>query len=166
MMTCFLRDTRAAAAAEMALMLPLLIMLMLGVAEGSYMIWSEHVVVKAVREGARYASHQSWANLNCSSQDTTTVNNIKLLTRTGQINSSTAASRIRNWTDSGVTVSVACNTNSNVAAGIYTGLSGGAPVVTVSANTAYPSLFKRFGLTKAAISINLKAQDSAPVIGI
>lgn len=164
MMRSFANDRSGAAAVEMALIAPLLVMLMLGVAEGSYMMWSEHVIVKAVRDGARYAARQPYSKI-CPSLDSTTQNNIKLLTRTGQLASATAASRIPYWTDSGVTVTSKCS-GTGVTGGIYTNLPTGGASVTVTANTAYPSLFKRFGLNKAAISMNLKASDSAPFIGI
>ena len=46
----------AAAAAEMALVVPLLVILMFGSFELGRYFLDEHVVVKAVRDGARYAS--------------------------------------------------------------------------------------------------------------
>lgn len=164
MIRAFLLDSRAAAAVEMALIVPLLIMLMLGVAEGSFLLWNEHVIVKSVREGARYAARQPYSKL-CPTLDSTTSSSINLLTRTGQTYDSSATARIRNWTSSGVTITTTCS-GTGVAGGIYTILPNGAATVTVVASTPYPSLFKRFGLTKAAINATLNAQDSAPVTGI
>lgn len=164
MMRRFCLDRRGAAAVEMALLLPVTLMLLLGVSEGSYLIWSEHVVVKSVREGARYAARLPYAQL-CPTLNSTAESNIKLLTRTGQLASSTATARVRNWVDAGVTVTTTCS-GTGVTGGIYSTVTNGAATVTVAATTAYPSLFHRFGLSKNTININLKAQDSAPVIGI
>src|SRR5215208_2965454 len=53
------RCTRAAAAAEMAMVLPLLLVLICGSVElGNYFL-DEHRLVKAVRDGARYAARQN-----------------------------------------------------------------------------------------------------------
>ena len=41
----FLRDARGAAAAEMALMLPLLVVMLFVTFEGGYFLWNEHKVV-------------------------------------------------------------------------------------------------------------------------
>ena len=49
------RDVHAAAAAELALVLPLLLIIMFGSFEiGNYFL-NEHILVKAVRDGARVA---------------------------------------------------------------------------------------------------------------
>src|SRR5687767_4506400 len=49
-------DRAGTAAAEMALSLPLLLILLFGSFELGYYFLSEHVVQKAVRDAARYAS--------------------------------------------------------------------------------------------------------------
>src|SRR3546814_3109530 len=64
------RDRSGAAAAEMALVSPMLIILMFGSFElGNYFL-DEHVVLKAVRDGARYAARQNFTTMPCSGTPT------------------------------------------------------------------------------------------------
>lgn len=155
-------DTSGSAAAEMALLLPLLLMLLLGTLEAGHLMWSQHKVTKAVRDGARFAARQPIELFNCSTKDPVVESNIKLLTRTGQLASATAPAKIIGWTDAGVTVSLACNTT--YSEGIYTTLPSGAPVVTVSAAPDYPSLLGQLGLFN--VKVKLRAEANAPVMGI
>ena len=60
-----LANRSGAAAAEMALVTPLLVILMFGSAEIGKFFWDEHLVVKAVRDGARFAARQSFASMPC-----------------------------------------------------------------------------------------------------
>lgn len=129
-----LHDSNGAAAAEMALLLPLLITLLLVCFEGGYFLWNEHKVVKGVRDGARYAGRLPFADYACDgTMNGAAATSIKNLTRTGKLSGGTSV--INGWDDSGVTVSVACKT----ASGIYEANSSNAPVVTVSASAPYPS---------------------------
>ena len=59
------RDRNGAAAAEMALVAPLLLILMFGSFEVGKFFWDEHLVTKAVRDGARFAARQSFASMPC-----------------------------------------------------------------------------------------------------
>jgi Flp pilus assembly protein TadG len=160
-----LKDTRGAAAAEMAMVTPLLVLLAFAPMElGNYFL-SEHALSKAVRDGARFAGRQSFAAFpSCSTIDATTATNIKNIVRTGQITSG-GNPRLIGWTSPAtITVSVACNTgNSYSGAGIYTGKVGGAPVVTVGAVVPYQSLFQRIGFASASLS--LRAQSQSAVMG-
>ena len=61
------QDRSGAAAAEMAMVAPLLMILMLGAMELGHYFYSQHVVVKAVRDGARYASRHDFSNYTCPS---------------------------------------------------------------------------------------------------
>lgn len=155
-------DSNGSAAAEMALILPLLLMLVLGTLEAGNLMWSQHKVTKAVRDGARYAARQNIALLNCSTKDATVESNIKLLTRTGQLASTTATPKIVGWSDEGVTVTVACN--ASYTGGIYTTLTSGAPVVTVAASPDYRSLLGQLGLFN--VGGKLRAEAKAAVTGI
>ena len=49
-------DRRGAAAAEMALVTPLLLVILFGAVELGNYFYNEHIVVKAVRDGARFAA--------------------------------------------------------------------------------------------------------------
>ncbi|WP_461158520.1 TadE family protein [Sphingobium sp. TomMM35A] len=160
----------AAAAAEMALITPLLITLMFGSFElGNYFL-SEHVVVKAVRDGARFAARQPFSNFDCSA-GTIAQNGVddlivktKNLTRTGQI-ADGGLERLRGWTDpSTVSVTLTCLTiSSGNYSGIYKDMTS-VPKVKVSAVVPYNSLFNNLGFTSA--SLNLVSESEAPVQGI
>ena len=52
---CLARDSRGAAAAEMALVLPLLLVILFGSLELGNYFMNEHTLIKAVRDGARFA---------------------------------------------------------------------------------------------------------------
>src|SRR3546814_6135051 len=90
------RDRSGAAAAEMALVSPMLIILMFGSFElGNYFL-DEHVVLKAVRDGARYAARQNFTTMPCSGTPTADAA-IKNLVRYGNIAGS-GDPRLRYWT--------------------------------------------------------------------
>lgn len=155
-----IRATEGSAAVEMALVSPIFFALMFGAYDLSDYFLSEHVVVKAVRDGARYASRRNFSEFTCSSASGDVITKTKALVRTNTLTGTTP--RLRGWTDdSTITVSVACDT-SGTYKGIYTGVSGGVPIVTVSVDLAYGSLFKSFGLGN---SIHLKAESQAAVVG-
>ena len=157
----FSRDSSGAAAVEMALMLPLLLVLMFGTFEGGHYLWSEHKVVKGVRDGARYAARTSFSNFNCGAN---TVNaavetNVKELTRTGQLTGGTA--KVRGWTNADVVVTLACAASTG---GLYTTNVGNDPIVTVTATVTYPSLFEMFGI--GTNSVTLYSRASSAVMGL
>jgi Flp pilus assembly protein TadG len=52
----FARNTAASASVEFALMVPMLVVLLFGGAEAGHFVWTQHKLVEAVRDGARYAS--------------------------------------------------------------------------------------------------------------
>src|SRR3546814_9752890 len=88
------RDRSGAAAAEMALVSPMLIILMFGSFElGNYFL-DEHVVLKAVRDGARYAARQNFTTMPCSGTPTADAA-IKNLVRYGNIEIGRASCRER-----------------------------------------------------------------------
>jgi Flp pilus assembly protein TadG len=158
---CIFHDQRGAAAAELALIVPLLITLMFGSFELGNYFWSEHKVVKGVRDAARFAGRQSFTKFSCSAvTDTTALAQIKNLARTGQISGGTA--KIGGWVDGNVTVAVACASGTQT--GIYKGMTNGAPIVTVTAAVAYPSLFQRLGFTSSTLTLNASSQSA--VMGI
>ena len=160
----FQRDTRGTASVEMALMLPMLVVLLFGGLEGGYYFWSEHRVVKAVRDGARYAGRQSFDQYNCTTTSTTTATRdaIKNLTRTGTLDG-TGAPLIPGWVDGNTTVTVApCNTAT--ATGLFLTEANGAIRVTVSTDVAYRSLFSSLGFTTA--TLRLRASQQAVVMGL
>lgn len=168
---------RGSAAAEMALCLPLLLIIMMGTVElGNYFL-DEHVLVKAVRDGARFASRQSFTAFDCSSgtadQDAV-VTPTENLVRTGSPSGGT--DRLPGWSGATFSVTVACHTQvvsgqdssgkpvSQTMSGIYSGYSTGAPVVTVTASVPYSAVLGAFGFTGLGYSLN--ASEQAAVAGI
>ncbi len=151
-------------AAEMALVTPLLLALMFGSFElGNYFL-SEHVVVVAVRDGARYAGRRPFTDYSCAAPTTAARDATWNVTRTGQVDAGGAA-RLAGWTNAAttITVSVSCDTSTYGSGGIFTGLGGGARIVTVQATVPYRSLFQSIGL--GTLGLNLSAQSQAPVMG-
>ena len=162
----FISCCRGSAAVEMALVTPLLLTLMFGSFEVGNYFMDNHVVAKAVRDGARYAARRSFTEFTCSTVTTDVVDKTRNLIRTGQLTGGTA--RLAGWTNPAtITVSVSCNTTGNGGAaftGIYNGMATGAPVVTVSADVPYHSLFNTIGFTSSTLLLRGRAQ--AAVMGI
>ena len=167
-----LRDCRAGVAAvEMALVAPLLLALLFGSVEMGKYFLDQHVVVKAVRDGARFAARQPMANYidegaGCVDiADQTIAQNTRNFVRTGNIAGSGA--RLAYWTDPDtITVTTTCSADAGGEnlGGIYGGAdSGGAPVVTVSVTLPYRSLF---GFVPFAETLDVRAEQQAIVTGI
>lgn len=164
MLRLFFREKSGSAAVEMALVTPLLMILMFGSFElGNYYL-DNHVVVKAVRDGARYASRQAFTKFTCpSTVDATVAGNIRNVTRIGNI-AGTGTPRLPSWTDGTITVSVRCVSNTaNTYSGIYDDFPN-VMIVKVNATVPYASLFKVIGFNSATININ--ASSEAAVMGI
>jgi len=168
-------DIIGSAAVEMALVTPLLLTLMFGSFElGNYFL-DEHVVTKAVRDGARYAARLPISNFSCPSGSSSgsllgNSTQIKNVTRTGKADG-TGTPRLITWTDTNtITITVGCKPVASYP-GIYTGLPGDVPVVTVAATVPYTTLFSRLGWqigrkTTGSSTLNLNAQSQAAVMGI
>ncbi|MGL5837065.1 MAG: TadE family protein, partial [Sphingorhabdus sp.] len=62
----FMQCRKGAAAAEMALVTPLLMIIMFGAFELGNYFYSQHVVTKAVRDGARFASRSLPIDVDCT----------------------------------------------------------------------------------------------------
>ena len=159
----FARDTKGAAAAEMALAAPLLIILMFGAMELGNFFLDQHVVVKSVRDAARYAAREPFPEDTGCSVSGDVVTRTQNLTRTGQVTAGGTA-RLYYWTNpASVSVSVACDTSGDYE-GIYRGSATGAPVVTVSASVPYTPLLGSIGFSTTGLTLN--AQSEAAVAGV
>lgn len=162
-----LQCQRGGSAAELALLLPLLTVLLFGGLELGYYFYNEHQVIKGVRDGARYASRLSFADLNCASgsPDTSGLSavtpEIQEVTSTGEIANGTP--RVPGWLPSDVTVTLSCVAKGTDVSGIYA-KQAAAPVVTVSATVPYKSLFGGMGILNNGYILQAK-QESA-VMGI
>ena len=161
----FLSDPTGASATELALMLPLLLVLMFVGVEGGHIIWTQHKLTEAVRDGARFASRLPVDAYCISGSPVTspgTIAEIKRVTRTGQL-ATDGAVAVPGWSEDEVAVEVACAAFVNT--GIYRDLDTAGPIVTVRAHSvSYPSLFGRLGVIDPTITMT--ARSSAPVIGL
>lgn len=159
-------DRTGAAAAELAMALPLLILMLFAAFEAGHFIWEQHKLVEAVRNGARYAGRLEVTevcregNLVVSAEE---IARIKLLTRTGQLDNPGMRPLFPGWDNDEVYVSITCG--AFVGTGIYEELGEPGPVAVVAARgVPYPSLFGGLGVFDPGIRMNAKA--SAPVIGL
>lgn len=161
-----LGDRAGAAAAELALVAPLLLVLMCGAFElGNYFL-SEHVVQKSVRDAARYAARLPMTDYTgCdvagggpAEQQTQRV------ARFGDPSGSGSA-RLAGWTADNMTdVSIVCdNSSSYGTGGIYVDFPDGAPVITVHATVPYNTFFGALGIGPGSLDLN--AESQAAVIG-
>ncbi len=162
----FLSDPKGSAAAEMALMIPLLMLLMFGGLEAGHFLWSEHKVVKGVRDGARFAGRQAFTAVDCSGgtfNDADVITAIKNVTRTGTYDG-TGTPVVPGWDDNATEVGVTISCDSSTTTGIYSNQEDGAPRVTVSATVPYPTLFGAVGVDFSGIDLNAEAE--AAVMGL
>ncbi|WP_423603640.1 TadE/TadG family type IV pilus assembly protein [Sphingomonas sp. MS122] len=156
------RGSSGSASIELVLVAPLMLVLMFGAVDLGNYFMSQHVVVKAVRDGARYASRRGFAEYSCATASTDVITKTRDITRTGTISGGTA--RLVGWTDpTSVTLTVRCDT-SGTYSGIYKGQASGVPVVKVSATVPYTSLFRHFGIATSPISMTAASEVS--VMGV
>lgn len=169
-----IRCKAGSAVTELALLLPLALLLLFGSVEMGYFFYSQHQVVKGVRDGARYASRQNFGYFDCSNvalqspaglpAGTTVETEIKNVTRTGRTSGGTP--RIPGWGNDpqDVTVTVSCPpSGQEVTGGIYKGRTN-APQVNVSTVVPYPSLFGF--LDFLGNGWNIRAEQQSAVMGI
>ena len=160
------RDCSAAAAAEMALVLPLLLVIMFGSLELGNYFMNEHTLVKAVRDGARYAARQSFTNYtSCSgSPGGTVVADTQNVVMNGVVSGGTIITP--NITAANVTVTTSCMAaaGGQTMTGIYQGRANGAQIVEVDAEVNYRPIISAFGFT--GIGLKLNATSQAAVSGI
>ena len=169
----FWRDTRGAAAAEMALILPMAFALIFTTMEGGYYFQTEHKAAKYVREAARYASRASFEYFDCSGsgawQDPTAAGLPNAAALRGQIANvalsgqpGSSNPRIAGWDASDITISVSCD--STYGTGLYAPLEDAkAPTVLVSTRFDYVSILGLLGFNVSGIDVVAQAQGA--VIG-
>ena len=159
------RCRRGAAAVElaMALVLPLLTALLFGSVELGRYFLNEHALIKAVREAARFAARQKFADMPCNGQPAPEqAAAIRNLVRFGNI-AGTGSPRRPNWrADANVAVSIACVSGNW--SGIYAEHPQGTPVVTVSAVVPYVPLLGTLGL--GAPDLHVRAEAQSAVTGL
>jgi Flp pilus assembly protein TadG len=169
------------AAVEMVLATPIMLALLFGSVElGNYFL-SEHKLVKAVRDGARYAARQDFSSYNgCngSAADVPTpgtagsvYENTKMMVRKGSL-TSTDDDLLPNWDSASLQFSVqmTCSTTAGTTTlgGIYTGnntgTAGMAPVVVVTVRIPYTPVASGLGFNGFGMTLN--ATQQAAVMGL
>ena len=171
MIARLISERSGAAAAEMALVFPLLIIIMLGTFElGNYFL-SEHILVKGVRDGAVFASRRApLTSYDCAGGGGTypadALAEAKNLVRTGQVSGGT--DRLPNWDDVATvfTITPSCTSSAGgtTLSGMYSSNGGQVPVLTITARVPYRSLFGTVGFN--AINLTLGATEQTAAVGI
>ena len=160
----FIRCAKGAAAAEMALIMPIAVLLLFAGFEAAHYFYTEHQIVKGLRDGARYAARQSFEDINCrsgASIDSGVATEIQNVARTGKTTGGNA--RVSGWDNADITVSVTCPTAAEAQTGIYNS-SEPAPQVNLSTSINYDSLFNGLGVITDSAKIGGRQQ--ATVMGI
>ena len=161
-----------AAAAEMALVAPFLVLLLASAAEVGFYFYEEHRLVESVRDAARYAGRQNFANYaTCSgSPPATVVTNTKLMAAKGSLDA-TDPDLLWGWGETGeaFAVTMSCTTTVSVSGtptnvgGIYSSNPVGAPSVVVDASIPHRTIFGFLGIP---LNLTLNAQQQASVMGL
>ena len=166
--TNLVSDRHGNAAVEMALVAPLLLILMLGCTELGNYYWNEHTLLKAVRDGARFAARQSFTNYTgCSgSPGGTVAADTKNVVMYGALAAGTKT-LTPNITAANITVTQSCATTSGgqTMQGVYRGDTNGAHVVAVEATVTYRPIIA-YALGFSGVGYQLYAQSQAAVTGI
>jgi hypothetical protein len=167
-----LSNQRGAAAAEMALVTPLLLVILVGSVElGSY-FYNEHILTKAVRDGARYAGRQNFSYYDAcmGSPGDPVESDTRALVRTALLSGGT--DRFPDIENGDITLIISCEADADDylgstenMIGIYRGRASGAPIVTVSASVDYaPVIGAPFGFS--GVGIKLNASQESAVMGL
>jgi len=163
-LSSLLRDRSGAAAAEMALIVPILLVLLFGAFETGKFFLDSHTVSKAVRDGARFAGRQPFAEMPCGGAAADEAS-IKNLVRTGTT-ANGGTPRLSYWSDPAtITVTITCDTTGSYStASIYALAPGGARNVTVSADVPYDALLGFAGIDTGNLRVRSRSQSA--VMGI
>ncbi len=161
----FLRNRTGVASVEMALMLPVLFAFMFTTFEGGYYLWTEHKVIKGVRQGARYAARLPFSNFACSSAGTVTslsnelgadvYDDIRNVVVYGNA-AGTGHPKVRGWTRDDISISIDCD--SGTTTGLYKTKAGGAARVLVNTVVDYPAIYGLLGFDTGALKVRAQAQ--------
>lgn len=161
----FARNRKGTAATEFALALPMMFALMFVGMEAGHFFWTQHKLVKAARDGARFASRASVEDLcagGTTQIDATLEQQIRNITVTGQV-AHGGTPKVPGWAPADVEVTVGCQRF--LATGIYTDLGTAGPLVTVSTGSVtYPAILNGLGVLTSGITMS--AESNAAVMGI
>lgn len=162
-----LADRSASAAAEMALVLPLLLIIMFGAAELGNYFMNEHSLIKSVRDGARFAARQNFSNYTAcaGSPGGSVVADTKNVVINGYLagGSSLLTPNIQ-ASDITVTTNCAVSAGGENMLGIYKERASGAQRVKVTASVTYRPILAAFGFSGVGFTLN--AASEAAVAGL
>ena len=151
------RNGEGSALIEGAVLMPVLLILVLGVFEFSWLIDQQHLISTGIHDAARYIARSA------NPHDLTIQKDAKTLATTGAIDGNTA--RVRGWTTRDVHISYA-SVNNSVGSNGLTPFRGDAAIqiVTVSTTFAVPSLgfFGSLGLKPPALTVSHQERVIGP----
>jgi Flp pilus assembly protein TadG len=159
------RNRRGSAAVEMALVMPFLLAIMFGSAELGNYFMNEHKLVKAVRDGARFAARRPFSDYpTCSTVTVGLRDDTRNVVMNGYLSGGTTLTP--NIQASNITVSTSCalTAGGQTMLGIYRNRTNGAQIVTVSATVNYWPIIASFGFRGLGMTLN--ASSEAAVGGI
>lgn len=170
-----MRDQSAAAAVEIVLVTPLLLIIATGSIELGNYFMDEHILLEGVRDGARYAARQNFSSYNgCNTTaapvPTVVSDSTKLIVRKGTLNSADPdlLPLWANVTSFSVSMTCSATVGGSATGGIYngnsTGTTGVAPAVVVTATLPYRPVMASIGFHGAGLSIT--ATQQAAVTGL
>lgn len=152
----FNQDTRGVAMLEVAVVLPVLLAIGLGVIEFGNLIFNYHLIENGVRDAARYAAGRP-ADCGCDSD-------IKSIAMTGSL--SGGEYRVSWWNDPDTQISIDRTTvpNEDDEGNQLYNFDGDVPLVTVSSNVSYQPLGFLTYLGLGAPTLSVSHQER--VIGV
>ncbi|NVD43530.1 TadE/TadG family type IV pilus assembly protein [Qipengyuania atrilutea] len=171
-----MRDNRAAAAAEMALIMPMMFALIFTTFEGGNYLLTEHRVLKSAREGARFAGRLNYSAFDCASgavvgdfQTSPQITNANAIRNVMRYGNPEGTGRPRFTLQQGddFTVTLDCPISSDTTTyhnnGIYRER-GNVPRVLVNARISYNSILGLLGFDTSSVVVRGQAQ--AAVMGV
>jgi len=151
------RNGEGSALIEGAIIMPLLLILVLGVFEFSWLIYQQHLISTGIHDGARYIARSA------NPTDLTIQKRAKNLATTGAIDGDTA--RVKGWTTGDVKITYA-SVNNSVGINGLTPFRGGAAIQSVTLSTIFtvPSLgfFGFLGLKPPALTVSHQERVIGP----
>jgi Flp pilus assembly protein TadG len=161
-----LASSKGAAAAEMALVTPLLLLVMAGGLEVGNFFMDEHRLAKAVRDGARFAARKDFTYFTAcnAAPGGTVVADTQNLIKTSYLSGGT--DQLSNWSGGSINVTTRCSAGAGSVtySGIYKGMTNGARRVEITASVTYLPLMAPFGISFFGSTLN--ATQEAAVSGV
>lgn len=159
------RDCRGAAAVEMALVMPLLLVLLFGSVELGNYFMNEHSLAKAVRDGARFAARQPFVNYpDCATVSETARDSTRDIVMHGYLGGTELLTPNIEADDITVATSCEATAGGEDMLGIYRDRANGAQIVTVTAAVEYRPILEAFGFS--GLGMQLNASSQAAVAGV